>query len=304
MKITNYALLVLFLFSFSLNDLNGQVIYTSELDSDTGWTIVADADTAYEFGFDYSTFGIPANPNSSATTTTGLKMSANIADGAAAAISASPDGVSVSGDYQLKTDFWLNFNTSGGTTEFIGGYVGHDTSVSPLNGVGILGDSDGDSGADYRIYSDAGVAAGATQVAARNNSDADVAAAFPGQEVPAAQGDATLFDPANVIITADDGTLGFGWHTLTIDVAGGNADVSIDGFLMGSVDATADTAALEGGVALAFADLFNSVSTKPAFSFGVFDNVTVTQVPEPNGFLMATFGLMFIGVMRRRRSSN
>lgn len=301
---TIFAILLLFVFSFSLNDLNAQVIFTSELDSDAGWTVVADADTDFEFGFDYTTFGIPANPNSSAGTTTGLKMSANITSGVASAISASPDGVSVSGDYQLTTDFWLNFNTSGGTTEFIGAYVGYDTSVSPLNGIGILGDSDGDSGADYRIFSDAGVASGAVQVASRNNSEADIAAAFPGQAVPDAQGDAALFDPTNTIVTALDGTLGFAWHTLTIDVSGGVADLSIDGFSFGTVDASSDPAALEGGVALAFADLFSSVSTKPEFSFGVFDNVTVSQVPEPNGFLLGAFGLMVIGVMRTRRSSN
>jgi len=301
MKILNYALLSLFVISISLSNSNAQVIFTSELDSDTGWTIVADEDTSYEFGFDYTTLGIPANPNSSATSTTGLKMSANITSGVASAIAATPDGVSVSGDYQFKTDFWLNFNTSGGTTEFIGAYVGYDASSAPLNGVGMLGDSDGDSASDYRIYSDAGVAAGTNQVSSLDNADEAVAAAFPGQEVPAAQGDATLFDPANTIVTAADGTLGFAWHTLTIDVNGGMADLSINGFSLGTVDATADPAALEGGVALAFADLFSSVSTKPEFSFGVFDNVSVSQVPEPNGFLMGGFGLLVIGVMRRRR---
>ncbi len=289
---------------FFISSIHAQIIFTSELDSDAGWTIVADDDTSYEFGFDYSEFGIPANPNSSAASTTGLRMSANITSGVASAIAASPDGVSVSGDYQLTTGFWLNFNTSGGTTEYIGAYVGYDTSASPLNGVGILGDSDGDSGSDYRIYNDAGEVPSAVQVAARNNSEAEISAAFPGQTTPEAQGDAALFDPTNVIVTAPDGTLGFGWHTLTIDVSGGNADLSIDGFLMGSVDASADPAALEGGISLAFADLFTSVSTKPEFSFGVFDNVTVSQVPEPNGFLMSIVGLMFIGITRRRRSSN
>ena len=30
------------------------VVFTSDLDDGTGWTIVADADTSSEFGFDYS----------------------------------------------------------------------------------------------------------------------------------------------------------------------------------------------------------------------------------------------------------
>lgn len=298
MKITTLIPLFLAAFAFSPSFAAAQVLYTSELNSNDGWTIVADEDTDYEFDFDYTTFGIPANPNSSASATTGLKLAANLEDpAAAAAISATPTGFSASGSYQVKADFWLNFNTSGGTTEYQGAFVGYDPAGSPINGIGILGDSDGDSGSDYRIYS-----AGA-QVAARNNSEADIAAAFPGATVPALQSDDTQFDPINVSVTAADGTLGFAWHTLTIDVNGttGMVDLSINDFLMGTVDSSADPSALEGGIALSFADLFSSVSTKPEFSFGIFDNVSVTQVPEPNSMVLAAFGILAIGCVRRRR---
>lgn len=304
MRLLKTSILLAAALSLSASHAAAQVIFSSELNSDAGWTIVADDDTSYEFGFDYTTLGIPANPNSSAGDTTGLKLSANIANGEAAAIAATPDGVSLSGSYRMEADFWLNFNTSGGTTEYLGGFVGYDAGGSPINGAGILGDSDGDSGSDYRIYS------GGEQVAARNNSEEDIAAAFPGQEVPAAQGDPALFDPANTIVTAPDGTLGFGWHTLAIDVDGttGMATTTITDltgtpFEFGVVDSSADPSALNGGVALAFADLFSSVSTKPEFSFGVFDNITVTQqevVPEPNGILLAVFGLLGVAGFRRR----
>lgn len=300
MRLLKISILLAAAFALSAAQSNAQVIFSSELDSDAGWTIVADSDTSYEFGFDYSTFGIPANPYSTSGDTTGLKMAANLADGVAAAIAATPDGVSVSGSYTLSADFWLNYNTSGGTTEYIGGFVGYDAGGSPINGAGILGDSDGDSGSDYRIYS------GGSQIAARNNSEAEISAAFPGQEVPAAQGDAALFDPTNTIVTAPDGTLGFGWHTLEIVVDGGIATTTITDatgtpFEFGMIDSSADPSALDGGVALVFADLFSSVSTKPEFSFGVFDNVTVTQVPEPNAQLLAIFGLLGVAGFRRRK---
>ena len=53
-------------------------LFTSDLDDGTGWGVVADEDTEYSFGFDYSPFGIPAAPNG--TGTTGLRMAANIVD--------------------------------------------------------------------------------------------------------------------------------------------------------------------------------------------------------------------------------
>lgn len=294
-----FQLSTLFLALFAVSaSVSAQVLFTSELDSESGWTIVGDGDTAYEFGFDYTTLGIPKNLNNPSDSTTGLKMSANIVEPAeAAAISATPDGVTFSGSYRLEADFWLNYNTSGGTTEYIGGFVGYDPAGLAVNGIGLLGDSDGDSGSDYRIYSDG------AQVAARDNIEAELIAAFPGGSTPPDQSNADLFDPVNVSATAPDGTLGFGWHTLILDVNGvsGMVEMTIDDTLIGTVDSSDDLSALEGGIALGFADLFPSISTKPDFSFGVFDNVTVTQVPEPNSLWLAVLGMVALATFRRRR---
>lgn len=277
--------------------------YTSDLDDATGWTVVADEDTEYEFGFDYAKFGIPAAPNG--TGTTGLRMAANIANGAAAAISASPD-VTMSGQYQIAVDFWLNFNTSGGTTEFIGAFTGFDGSA-PLSGAGFLGDSDGDSGSDYRLYKNGEMLAidsGQYAIPSLNNVDPVLQAQFPGQPVPAAQGDANVFDPTNVIVTAQDGSLGFAWHRLMVDVDSDakTASFFINDFKIGTVDGNVDPTLETGGAfALTFADLFSSVSTKPEFSFGVFDNLSVTQVPEPNGLVLGCFAVLGLLGLRRRR---
>jgi hypothetical protein len=282
------------------------VVFTSDLDDGTGWTIVADADTSSEFGFDYSPFGIPSAPNGSGTT--GLRMAANIADSAAAVISATPDDVQLTLPYMVQVDFWINYNSSGGTTEFIGGFAGFDATVgNPRNGAGLLGDSDGDSARDYRLYKDASeqfVESGQYDIPSNDNSDPVLEAQFPGQTTPAAQGDSNNFDPTNTIVTAPDGTLAYDWHTLLItgNPAAGTANIQIDDLSIGTVDSSVgDAVDVSGGIALTFADLFSSVSTKPEFSFGVFDNLVVTQVPEPSTLALLLGGIGLFLLARRTR---
>src|SRR6056297_2596713 len=108
-KITIFAV-VASIFCISTSS-NAQVIFLSDLDSEAGWSIVGSDDTAYEFGFDYAPFGIPTSPNGEGSTT-GLKMQANITSETSSFISAIPADFSVSGQYQVAVDFWLNYNTS------------------------------------------------------------------------------------------------------------------------------------------------------------------------------------------------
>lgn len=277
-------------------------IFQSDLDDGTGWSIVTDPDTEFEFGFDYSPFGIPSAPNG--TGTTGLKMSANITgNGAGTTISAYPDGLSLSGQYQLQVDFWLNYNSSGGTTEAGGASVGFLPENGTINGASFLGNSDGDSGRDYQLFADGveeRIDQGSTAyaVSSQNNNAMEFTDQYPAVNMtPAAQGEAP-FDPTNVIVTAPAGSLGYAWHTLTVDVDtdAGTATFSLDdGFEIGTVTG----ADLTGGLALTFQDPFGSVSNKPEFSFGVFDNLVV--IPEPTSatlLLMAIAG--FAGTIRRR----
>lgn len=304
------------LFSMCASMAFGQeVMISPNLDSGVDWTVVADADTEFEFGFDYSRFGLPeAQPGQG---TTGLRMAANIADGAAAVISATPNGLALSGQYTVEYDFWINYNSSGGTTEFIGGFAGFDVSAgNPRSGAGFLGDSDGDSARDFRLYKDSNeqfVDSGQYNSGLMNNNgglanggtpDPLLVAAFPGQTTPAAQGDGAVFDPTNVIVTALDGTLGYAWHKMLIavDSDAGTANFAIDGFEIGTIDSNiGDAVGLTGGIALTYADLFTSVSSKPEFSFGVFDNLVVTQVPEPSNMALLAVSLLGGMCLRRRR---
>ena len=278
---------------------NAQVIFSSNLDSGDGWAVVADDDSDVEYGFDYSPFGIPSAPNGDGTT--GLKLSANITDQppGASSISAYPVDVNLTGQYQVKFDFWLNFNSSGGTTESGGVMVGFDPAGGPLNGAGYLGNTDGDTNnADHLLYLD-GVALDhdPSVYAIPSREAGDIADLFPSNSTPEAQSMAP-FDPTNVIVSTPGGTLGYAWHTLTADVDtdAGTARITVDDVEIGTVTGVSSS----GTFALTYRDPFNSVSTKPEFSFGVFDNVVVSQVPEPNSAIAMLIGLGCLAIRRSR----
>lgn len=276
-------------------------LFTSDLDDATGWGVVADDDTNYMFGFDYSPFGIPAAP--SGTGTTGVAMMANITDapaGGGATVALYPEGLSLSGQYRVEVDMWLNFNTSGGTTEAGGLSVGF-TPDSTINGATFVGNSDGDSSRDFQLFKDGTEILydpAVYAISSQNNNAADLVAAFPGQPTPDAQG-AAPFDPTNTIVTAADGSLGFAWHTLAADV---DTNAGTATFYVGDVEiGTVTGADLTGGFALTYLDPFGSVASKPEFAFGVFDNVSVTQVPEPSSIALLCAGILGLGATRRRR---
>ena len=281
-------------FVFAVGTASAQ-IFSSSLDGDgTGWTVTENGDTSITWGFDYSALGIPSAPNGDGTT--GVRLAANIsadAPGGGSAIAISP-GISVSGQYQVSFDFWLNYHINGSTEEG-GGAVGFDGS-SPLAGTGLRVNTDGDSGTDYKLFTPSGslgIDSGAYAIPALNAQDAANTAiqeAFPGSVAPDAQGTGYM-NPA--------GTFAFDWHTMLIDVDTGaqTASFSIDGFDFGTISG----GDYSGDVALIFTDPFNSVSGDVDLGFGVFDNLSVTQVPEPGAFGMLLWGMVMLRVRRRRR---
>ena len=276
-------------------------LFSSTLDDEAGWGVVADNDTSYTFGFDYSPFGIPTAPNG--TGTTGVAMMANLTDadpGAGATVALYPQDLALTGKYRVEVDMWLNFNTAGGTTEAGGLSVGY-TSDSTLNGASFIGNTDGDSGTDYQLFADGAeldIDSGAYSITSQDHVAQDLMDQFPGQTTPAAQGEAP-FNPINTIVTAANGTLGFAWHRVVADVDAdaGTATFSIGDFEIGTVSGVD----LAGGLALNYTDPFGSVASKPEFAFGVFDNLQVTQVPEPSSALLALLGCLGLSFVRRRR---
>ncbi len=268
-------------------------IFSSDLDGDgTGWTVTTNGDTDVTWQFDYSTMGIPSAPNGDGTT--GVRLAANItADdpGAGSAIALSP-GITASGQYQVQFDFWLNYHINGSTEEG-GGAVAFDAAAGPLGGTGLLVNTDGDSGTDYKLFTPSGALGldsgmyAIPSLDAQDPSNTAIQEAFPSQTAPEAQGTGYT-NPA--------GTFAFAWHTMQIDVDtdAQTAAFSIDGFDMGTVTG----GDYSGDVALIFTDPFGSVAGDANLAFGVFDNLTV--VPEPSATLLLTFGIIGLLSFRRR----
>jgi hypothetical protein len=270
------------------------------LEDGAGWSTVADPDTDAMWGWDYSALGIPAAPNGSDTI--GLRLASNItSDGpGAAAVSVSPDA-SFSGQYTVQFDFWLNYHTSAGTTEYGGGGIAFDVNGGqPLNGKSLLVDTDGDTLTDYLLVDNGtvlGVESNAYTLTSLDHADPSNEALrqqFPGNAPPESQNT----DFGQVLAPNPAGTFGFGWHTMLIqaDTAAGTATFSIDGFEFGTINGD-----VSGNISLTHWDRFNSVAGNADLAFGAYDNLIVTQVPEPSALLLIGGSLCGLLAAARRR---
>ena len=290
------------------------VVYSDDLSTNAGFTVVADADTSAIFGYDYSADGIPSAPNG--TGTTGLKLQANIANGVASEIAAVHALGFSNTPYRVKFDAWINYSIAGGSsTEFIGGGVGHNGTGTGRNGASILATGDGGSSRDYRLYKDDSeqfFASGiySSTLTSNNGSDLALSSAFLAKAAPGAQGQ---------VGTSDAGDMGFEWVTFQIDVdpngsiAGTTADkgtatftltssASGNSVVIGTID-NSDGSALvdvEGNFSLIYADLFSSVAGDTNLQFGLYDNVVIETVPEPSSSIMIALAAMLVGTHRKR----
>jgi hypothetical protein len=229
-------------------------------------------------------------------------MQANQGVGVFSGVSVSPNGLSLSGSYEVSFDMWIDYQkpngTGNGTTQLTGTGVGTAGTSAVWQNAGdcvyFMVTGDGGSSIDYRAYTPgAALAADASPVYAagahtgnRNNTDAYYST-FGGVSAPAAQ--VTLYPGQTG--TTPVGTPGFAWRDVRIKKAGNTITWTIDGKLIATVDATSLTL---GGANILFnyAD-FNATSSTDVDStnllFGLIDNVRVTNftsvsvsAPVPN----------------------
>jgi hypothetical protein len=267
------------------------------------------------FGFDYNTLGIPAAPGSGGTTQ-GLLLQANRTDGIQSGISVSPTGQSFSGDYQLRFNLWHNYPgplTLGGSgsTQVSGAGIG--TAGTTPQWAGAVYDSlffgatgDGGSTFDYRVYPVANLAgvesgyyAAGTGTAARNNTD-PYYSVFGGETAPAGQ--LSLF-PGQTESTSP-GAQGFAWRDVAITKIGDTVTYDIDGVRIASVDASTLTFGGDN-ILLTHFDINNTISTDvnaDSLLFGLFDNLTVTVVPEPSTYALMLGGAGLLMFIKRRKA--
>jgi hypothetical protein len=280
--------------------------------------------------FDYNTVGIPLSPNSTGTSTRALKMAANLASGATfpIGVSVSPLGFSITENFELRFDAWFNFNGPlplGGSGSTQVGGAGYGTAgtaaqtpstvAGVVDSVFIGGTTDGNSSADYRVYSPAhyvsyqdGVyrigssldgsvkgdpnsgfvyaAEDGTRNVVPGSSTGYYATNFPGQTVPLTQ--YNLYPqqtnssgvPPNAPGTAHNGALAFKWRDVSLKKVANTITYAIDGVLIATVDVL-DAGAL-GGANI----LFNHYDINAGASgdvnrtnliFTLIDNVRVTE---------------------------
>jgi hypothetical protein len=298
--------------TLSISAAHGQTLFQSNLDTNTGWTIFQEAapSSLATFGFDYSTLGIPASPNGGGTTQ-GLRLAAN-ANGTIQAITAATTAT-FSGQFRVTFDFWGNTNgplPAGGTgsTEYLGGGVGFSGTV-PRKGASLLTSMEGGAATDWRLDKDAASQPLSTGFYNPGITSLDVTATtsgnpgfyfttpFPGQQAPAVQG---------IAGTALNGTIAFGWHTMTIlaDSNAGTADFTIDSTNIGTLTQATGALSIAGSGTLTLLDSFVSISNSDLAAdqvFAVFDNYNVIAVPEPTGgvTLLGALGLLSFRRFRR-----
>ncbi len=287
----------------------GADLYGPDQMSDgTNWGINSSADVLATFGYNYSADGIPEAPNSMIgdVGTTGLKAEANLTAGAGNYFTAFPVGQNFTGTHQLTFDAWMNFEAgAGSSTEFLGGGIGYDgVTADVASGAQCIATGEGGSGSDWRAFKSPPqffIAAANMAGGTRQGSDLYYADFLPGGILPPEDQEQ---DPGAGGSIA--GSPGFQWATwiftnvngiVTIDLQKPDLStlriVTID--CLDTSDGS-NGATYEGNISLFYADFFASLNTS-GLNFGLFDNVRVTDVPEPASLLL----LGLAGLMIRRR---
>ena len=238
-------------------------------------------------------------------------MRANRTGGIFSGLSASPTGYSITGDYTVSADVWMNFigpAPVGGSGSTQAGGMGIGTAGTTAQWAGGTQDSvsaDGNSAVDWRAYStaaptdygDASTVFFAAGTGNRNHSHAYYAG-FGGVTIPAAQ---TALFPATQTGTTLVGSAGFKWHRMVISKVGNFATWTVSGTPIARVDLRTVTLSGSNIFFNAFDTNATSSSTDHGLNFTLVDNVVVTPVPEPASML--ALGLGAAAMLRRRRKA-
>jgi hypothetical protein len=282
-------------------------LYHDQMNSGAGWGVNPQGNVSTTFAYNYSLLGIPEAPNSQLgdTPTTGFKAEANLDPNApvASVLSAYPVGQNFTGTYTLQFDAWMNYEWGvGSTTEFLGGGVGYNgTSADVNSGAQVIVTGDGGSASDYRALKDGFFVAGADMTAGtRQGSDPYYADFFPAVTLPDEEG-----QDGAAMSTA--GSPGFQWVTwvftnvnghVTLDlVKPDNSSLRIVNINCNDTSDGSSGCTSDGNIALSYADFFTSVN-ESGFNFGLFDNVIVSDVPEPASLSLLSLGVL--ALIRRR----
>jgi len=277
-------------------------------------------DSVADFAYDYSAIGIPSAPNSTGGTTVGAQFLVNQSEGVFQGISASPRDVQITGDFTIRFDLWINFvgpltlGGSGSTQMANFGWGTNGTRVqwaASNHSIGFSASGDGGTRQDYRVYRaaggapmapDTGVYAAGTLAEpspgldSRNNTD-PYYASLGGKTAPAAQ--LALFP--NQTEATSPGTLGMAWRDVVIEKSGEVITWTVDGLRIATVPLQ-DVSVGGDNLFLGMFDINAASSTDPNdfLNTAIYDNLRVSQVPEPSTFLLLGLTALVVGCKRRR----
>ncbi len=249
--------------------------------------------------FDYSTVGIPPAPNSGGTTH-GLKLQANLDPLVGvfpSGCSVSPVGFSITANFEMRWDWWLNFNgplTGGGNGSTQIGGAGFGTAATSANVptlidsifIGCSGDGSGTT-ADYRMYTPAfsaslqdasGVYAAGT-TGSRNNSAAYYQSTFPPVSATNNCPAQLASYPQQTGLT-QGGSAGMRWCDVSLKKVGNVITYTINGLLIATADIS--TNGTLGGANIVFGqfDINAGASTDinaTNLAFSLVDNIRITS---------------------------
>jgi len=301
------------------SEASAQLFRDEMVDGSTWTTAASSADNTATFGYDYSADGIPEAPNTLVgdTATSGVKLESNNTDfvDSGQNFTLFPTGQNFTGNYQLTFDAWQNYSTfdreqggGSGTTEFLGGGIGHDSIQDSVGVAGsghqIITTNEGGSGSDYRAFENDVFIDGALMFTGSRNATC----CGPGSVYEVLFPEASGVPPASQGQTGDPlngnraGSSAFQWYTHTINAHDGvirHRMTNQDGLTLPilTYDATDST---DGNISIFYADFFSSVSPSAALTFGIVDNVTVS-VPEPTSMLLVGLGCVCLAATRRNK---
>ncbi|MCP4248018.1 MAG: hypothetical protein GY778_13300 [bacterium] len=257
---------------------SGIVVFEDDFDSGSSgliWDLyTSSADCTADFGFDYSSHGIPPAPNTPGGTTTGVKFTVNNNDAVAQieALSAYPTGWTFADNYALKFDLWINYNGGAGggsgSTEFMLAGINHGGAQvnwpeNPASdGASFAVSGEGGAVADYRAYdgpTEYAAGSGVYAAGSQNHTAALYQALFP--------------DPPY----ETQGAPGKQWVTVEIRQLVGRVEWRLNDVLVAAVSGASDDS---GAIMIGYLDPFASIANPSADNFIIYDNVRVEQLPD------------------------
>lgn len=265
-----------------------------DTNTSTNWTVAWGAanglpDFTVDWAFDYGatpyTFNgvtglIPPAPNSPDSSTRAVRLSVNNNDtnGASAAVNLYPKNLSLSGDFALKFDLWINYpggpggtGSTGSTEHAIFGILHSGTnanwataSAPASDGVWFAMNGEGGDTRDYRAYegNPTGPPSDLTAtLGASNHTAAIYQNLFP----------ATRFETP--------GAPGKNWVEVEIRYTNGVVVWLLDGVVV--AQRTNTSAFTNGTMMIGLMDTFASIANPARDAFVLFDNVRVEDLSRP-----------------------